>query len=60
MTQAARIRCQDAMDDIQRGDYCSAISELRYVLKYGCCNPRAWSKLMLAIRECNRAIALQH
>ncbi len=53
MSPAARLACSDAMEDIERGDYRSAINELRSALR-GTSNRKAWSKLMLAIRELSR------
>lgn len=53
MNTTATLSCHCAMDAIMAGNYGSAISHLRTALKYTT-NRRAWSKLMLAIRELSR------
>ena len=53
MNTTATLSCHCAMDVIMAGDYGSAISHLRTALK-NTTNPRAWSKIMLAIRELSR------
>jgi Tfp pilus assembly protein PilF len=45
--------CQLAMELICAGDYAAAQHECRQALRFTR-NPRAWSKLMLAIRELSR------
>lgn len=45
--------CTYAMVGIDNGNYAAAIEELRRALKV-CPHPRAWSKIMLAIRELSR------
>jgi hypothetical protein len=53
MTPMARAYCHDAMRNILEGDYDQAKLALRIALRETR-NPRAWSKLMLAIRELSR------
>jgi hypothetical protein len=53
MSLAFRRSCLLAMELINAGDYAAAQHECRQALKY-CADRRAWSKLMLAIRELSR------
>ena len=53
MLEIARVDCLAAMNQIQEGDYALAIVHLRHALR-GTHNRRAWSKIMLAIRELSR------
>lgn len=53
MTPTAQTHCRIAMSDIRNGFYPSALLQLRAALA-GTSNRRAWSKLMLAIRELSR------
>lgn len=55
MTEHARTFCRDAQRYIVAGQYANAIAYLRLALKQTS-DRRAWSKLMLAIRELNRII----
>lgn len=53
MNETCKQNCLDAMDYIRCGDYIQA----RLCLKAAApriVNPRAWSKIMLAIRELSR------
>lgn len=54
MTTIAHQQCEIAMIFIRSGKLDLAIANLRLALR-GTSNPRAFSKLMLAIRECKRA-----
>lgn len=58
MTHYGKRHCNFAMHAIRAGMYRDAITALRVALQETT-QPRAHSKLMLAIRMCNRAIALQ-
>lgn len=53
MTPVARIHAESAIVAIHMGCPIAAISHLRSALR-GCSNLRAWSKIMLAIRELSR------
>lgn len=55
MLNFAKWDCIDAMQQIERGEIQEAIATLRRALR-GTRDRRAWSKLMLAIRELNRLI----
>lgn len=54
----ARKACQQATWNIHQGDYTMAIACLKDAL-HGTHNRKAWSKLMLAIRELVRIAAAQ-
>ena len=53
MSPLSKSYCALAIADIRAGNHEEAIDWLRYALRQ-CSNPRAWSKLMLAIRELSR------
>lgn len=53
MSPYARLHCTAAMELIKHGHYGHAIDNLRLAIK-GTSDRRAWSKLMLAIRELQR------
>lgn len=53
MSPSARNQCEFAVQEIHAGNYEAAILFLRTALK-NTPNRRAWSKLMLAIRELSR------
>ena len=57
MTSTGRGHCQIAMQHIERGQYQWAIDHCRLALRQTH-NRRAWSKLMLAIRELSRIAPL--
>lgn len=56
MTPLAQQYCWDAMYHLQHRHYGFARLALRRALP-SVCHPRAFSKLMFAIRMCNKAIA---
>ena len=53
MTEFAKLHCVAAQALIANGHYAHAIDNLRHALR-GTTNRKAWSKLMLAIRELSR------
>lgn len=53
MSPSARQACDQAVANIHAGNFEMAIACLRDALR-GTCNRRAWSKIMLAIRELSR------
>ncbi len=53
MSPIARVHCSTAQGLILSGHYDLAIVQLRSAIK-GTSNRKAWSKLMLAIRELSR------
>ena len=53
MTEFAKLHCVAAQALITNGHYADAIANLRAALK-GTSNRKAWSKIMLAIRELSR------
>lgn len=54
MSLVARAYCNLAIVDIQLGNHEEAIDWLRYALRQTT-DRKAWSKIMLAIRELSRA-----
>lgn len=55
MNDLSRAHCASAQFAIRNGHYLSAVQHLRAALRQTI-DRRAWSKLMLAIRELNRVI----
>lgn len=55
MSPSARTACSQAIDNINAGQFDMAIACLRDALR-GTHNRRAWSKIMLAIRELSRVV----
>lgn len=56
MNQSAQSACRDAIDCIHAGSYDFALANCKFALQQKPMHSRAWSKLMLAIRELNRLL----